>query len=261
MKKNILIVLLLSTSICFAQNKKEQIEILNLKIDSCKTVILNQTVDLNSKKIEFTEIEQKLIQEQLGALEKEKLINEFKAEQINLINQNKSYTYIIDSLKLQEQKRIIEKDKLIAELMDEKINLISQNKSYVHVIDSLKNELMQTSNISDITVFWFTFKKAIENKNTKKLKELTFYPFLGHSLYLNSHTHDELLVEKISEFKSVKAPVKSLMSFYGGDDVDGKEITVNFSNGLYEVELNDGTALYFSNINGGFKYVGYLYGE
>jgi hypothetical protein len=156
-----------------------------------------------------------------------------------------------------------EKDKLIAELKNEKINLISQNKLYAHVIDSLKNELMQTSNISDITVFWLTFKKAIESKNPKKLKELTFYPFLGHGLYLDNqmHEHDELLAEKIAEFKSIKAPVKSLMKFYGGVDLDGKEITVNFPNGLYEVELNDGTALYFSNINGGFKYVGYLYGE
>lgn len=64
----------------FSQNKKEQIEILNLRIDSCKTVISKQSTDLNTKQLKISELEQKLSEEHKISQEKSNQLTLLKKE-------------------------------------------------------------------------------------------------------------------------------------------------------------------------------------
>jgi hypothetical protein len=75
--KYIFISVIFISFVSFSQNKKEQIEILNLRIDSCKSVMSAQQTDINLKQINITNLEQKL------ALEKE-AVNKKNTENVQL---------------------------------------------------------------------------------------------------------------------------------------------------------------------------------
>lgn len=77
MKKVLLTICLFTIAfIGFSQNKKEQIEELNLRIDSCKIVLTNQSQELNSMNIKINELEQSLLLDQQKKKEQDKQIAE-----------------------------------------------------------------------------------------------------------------------------------------------------------------------------------------
>jgi hypothetical protein len=81
MKKQIVMILLFTIPFSgFSQNKKEQIEELNFRIDSCKIVMTNQSSDIKSKNIKISELEQKLLEEQKNSQEKSKQIASLNKE-------------------------------------------------------------------------------------------------------------------------------------------------------------------------------------
>lgn len=87
MKKELLCICLLSIAfIGFSQNKKEQIEELNLRIDSCRTVMSNQSSDIISKQIQISDLEQQLKTEQQKSQEKSKQITSLNKEIESLKN-------------------------------------------------------------------------------------------------------------------------------------------------------------------------------
>lgn len=87
MKNQIITISLITIALAgFSQNKKEQIEQLNLSIDSCKTVIIKQLSDLDSKQIKITELEQKILIEQKNTKEKSAKIIELEKEIASLKN-------------------------------------------------------------------------------------------------------------------------------------------------------------------------------
>ena len=102
MKKQIVTICLITIAFTsFSQNKKDQIETLNSKIDSCVAVMSNQSTDIKTKQIKIAELEQKLIDEQQKTIEKDKVIANLKKENSNLLNLKKSHTTTIDSLKIE----------------------------------------------------------------------------------------------------------------------------------------------------------------
>ena len=129
MKKQIVTICLITIAFTgFSQNKKEQIEELNLRIDSCKTVISNQSSDLNSKQIKISELDQKIVEEQKNSLEKSK--------QITLLNKE------IESLKSKIPAEVSFKFKVInqAENQDARFGTDSETELYLMI----QNQLVDT---------------------------------------------------------------------------------------------------------------------
>ena len=95
MKKQIVIIFLFTIPFSgFSQNKKEQIETLNLRVDSCKTVIKTQENQLNQLSQDNEKFQSTL----------KKAENEIKNKQnqiLNLETENKNYKFVTDSLKIE----------------------------------------------------------------------------------------------------------------------------------------------------------------
>lgn len=129
MKKEILTLCLFTVAVAgFSQSKKEQLESLNFSLDSCKTVISNQSSDLNSKQIKLSELEQKLLEEQKNSQEKSK--------QITLLNKE------IESLKSKIPAEANFKFKVInqAENQDASYGTESETELYLMI----QNQLVET---------------------------------------------------------------------------------------------------------------------
>lgn len=84
----ITIFIFISAFTSFSQNKKEQLEVLNVRIDSCKAVISTQSSELNSKQLKIAELEQKLAAEQKNSEEKAHQITLLNKELASLKNKN-----------------------------------------------------------------------------------------------------------------------------------------------------------------------------
>ena len=237
----------------FSQSKKEQIEILNSRVDSLNSVVIAERSSNQNKINELNSVITKL-EGQIATLSGDltTLNKELQDSKDDFLKKQKEI--------VENQKSIFKKDEEIARLNRDNMILSNQNNNYLLKIDSLNNSSKKTLGNYDIKVFWDSILNATETRNRNKLNELTFYPFLGHGLLINCHTHDELF-ENIVELKKIRTPVKSEMKFYGGIDQDGEEVDFNFTNKIYEIELKDGVALYFSEVGQGFRYIGFLYGE
>ncbi len=237
----------------YSQSKKEQIEILTNRVDSLNRVV-GEERSSNQNKINELNSVVTILEGQIATLSGNltKLNQELQESKDDILKKQKEI--------VENQKSIFKRDEEIARLNRDNMILSNQNKNYLLKIDSLNNSSKKTLGNYDIKVFWDSLLNAIETRNRNKLNELTFYPFLGHGLYINCHTHDELF-ENIVELKKIRTPVKSEMKFWGGDSEDGEAVYVNFTNIIYEIELKDGVALYFSEVGEGFKYIGFLYGE
>jgi hypothetical protein len=126
--------------------------------------------------------------------------------------------------------------------------------------------VIQNSDYSDLKIFWKYFKEAAISKDYKKLFEQTYFPFLNHGTYLYKKDFDRFTFPDyiIDDIKKAKSPVKSSMMFGGGTDSNGNLVNVDFNYktkcDLYEVDLG-GPAIYFSKINGQYKFIAILYGE
>lgn len=126
--------------------------------------------------------------------------------------------------------------------------------------------VIQNSDLSDLKIFWEYFKKAAISKDYKKLSEQTYFPFLNHGTYLYKKDFDRFTFPDyiIDNIKKAKSPVKSSMMFGGGSDSNGNSVHVDFNYktkcDLYEVDLG-GPAIYFSKVNGQYKFIAILYGE
>ena len=102
MKKNILIVLLLSANICFAQNKKEQIEQLTFQVDSLKNelqVVLNDLLVKTKSESTLKDDVMKLNSEKLGLIEDIKLLKNAYTDSLSQLN-----SQLVESLS--EKKRL-----------------------------------------------------------------------------------------------------------------------------------------------------------
>lgn len=104
---------------------------------------------------------------------------------------------------------------------------------------------------TDLTEFWGDFKKFALAGEYDKITEMTRFPFLHQSSEMNKSEFKEFTFTDnfLEGMKTKKSPKKSEMMFLG---IKAGE--------MYEVEYN-GQALYFSKVNGEWKFVGLLYGE
>lgn len=104
---------------------------------------------------------------------------------------------------------------------------------------------------TDLTEFWNDFKKFALAGEYSKITEMTRFPFLHQSSEMSkTEFKDFTFTDNFLEgMKTKKSPKKSEMMFLG---IKAGE--------MYEVEYN-GQALYFSKVNGEWKFVGLLYGE
>jgi len=131
---------------------------------------------------------------------------------------------------------------------------------------SSNSNVIQNSDFSDLKIFWEFFKKAVTSKDYKMLSEQTYFPFLNHGTYLHKKDFDSFTLPDyiIVAIKKAKPPIKSSMMFGGGSDSNGNIVNVDFNYKtkceLYEVGLG-GPAIYFSKVNGKYKFIAILYGE
>ncbi|MCX6156724.1 MAG: hypothetical protein NTY74_01950 [Ignavibacteriae bacterium] len=104
---------------------------------------------------------------------------------------------------------------------------------------------------ADLTEFWNDFKKFALAGDYDKITEMTRFPFLYQSTEMTKADFKEFRFTDtfISGMNTKKAPKKSEMMFLG---IKAGE--------MYEVEY-EGQAIYFSKINGDWKFVGILFGE
>ncbi len=130
-----------------------------------------------------------------------------------------------------------------------------------------KNEaVIQNSDFSDVKIFWKFFKNAAISEDYKMLSEQTYFPFLNHGTYLYKKDFDLFPFPDyiLAAIKKAKPPVKSSMAFGGGTDSNGNMVNVDFNYktkcDLYEVNLG-GPAIYFSKVEGQYKFIAILYGE
>ncbi|MFI5163226.1 MAG: hypothetical protein ACHQHN_18245, partial [Sphingobacteriales bacterium] len=119
------------------------------------------------------------------------------------------------------------------------------------------------SKSTSIYAFWNQFKNAVVQKDYKKISQLTYFPFLRQGTYLNEQAFSQFRFSDndIRIIKTSKAPVKSTMFFGGGRDSQGNLVNVNFAKGTIFEAVIGGPTIYFSNINGGYKFIAILYGE
>lgn len=105
----------------FSQNKKEQLEVLHLRIDSCKAVISTQSSEINSKQLKIAELEQKLAEEQKNSEE--------KAHQITLLNNE------LASLKRKNEVAVIFTYKVIKQVenRDARVGTDSETEVYLMI--------------------------------------------------------------------------------------------------------------------------------
>ena len=146
--------------------------------------------------------------------------------------------------------------KIVVSWTEEKI----YSKTYSLIYPTQTNSKTDYSNLN---TFWTDFKNAALKKNKSKISQLTYFPFLKHGRYLTKEKFADYDLPDfvINPLKTAKAPVKSSMAFGGGSDGEGNSVTVNFPAGsLYEVSLG-GPTLYFSKVNGEYKFVAVLYAE
>ena len=120
-----------------------------------------------------------------------------------------------------------------------------------------------TSKYNNLNLFWTDFKNAAIKKDYKKMTELTYFPFLMQNIYIYSADFKDFTSDNtnISAIKKAKIPTISSMYFGGGSDINGNMVNVKFNQGsIYEANIG-GPTIYFSKINGEFKFIAILYGE
>jgi hypothetical protein len=121
----------------------------------------------------------------------------------------------------------------------------------------------KTAENQDLNSFWKNFQKTMVNEDYSALREFTYFPFLNHGFYLSEQEFSELsfpdyIIEAVG---NAETPVKSSMWFNGGSDMDGNPVDVDFTGSeIFEVNL-DGPAIYFTEIEGNYKFIAILYGE
>jgi len=130
-------------------------------------------------------------------------------------------------------------------------------KSNVHKYESIINSPNQ-----NIDSFWLRFKTCIKSNDYSEIQKMTFFPFLNHMTYLNAGDFNNFrLPDYILPLLDKVKPKESKMSFSSGSDKDGNIVKVNFPIGsLHEVNF-DGATIYFSKVNGEYKFVAILNGE
>jgi hypothetical protein len=130
-------------------------------------------------------------------------------------------------------------------------------KSNVKKYESIVNEPNQ-----NIDSFWLGFKSCIKSNNYNEIQKMTFFPFLNHMTYINADEFSNFrLPDYILQLLDKVKPKKSKMSFSSGSDKEGNIVKVDFPKGsLYEVNF-DGPIIYFSKVNGEYKFVAIIYGE
>ncbi|MFZ4589803.1 MAG: hypothetical protein ACOYN6_02315 [Ignavibacteria bacterium] len=104
---------------------------------------------------------------------------------------------------------------------------------------------------TDLTEFWNDFKKFALAGEYDKITEMTRFPFLYQSTEMTKADFKDFTFTEtfIKGMKTKKSPKQSEMMFLGIK-----------SGEMYEVEY-EGQAIYFSKINGDWKFVGILFGE
>jgi len=102
-----------------------------------------------------------------------------------------------------------------------------------------------------LTEFWNDFKGFALAGEYGKITEITRFPFLYQSTEMSKADFTEFRFTEtfLKGMKTKKAPKKSEMMFLGIKAGD-----------MYEVEY-EGQAIYFSKVNGDWKFVGILFGE
>lgn len=153
--------------------------------------------------------------------------------------------------------------------MGEKELLIKKNNSGAFTIlkeEMLNSDKLSSPNIdtSDLLTFWEEFKSAVISDDYNKISQLTYFPFLQQNKYIYADDFKMFRFETgyVNAIKKTANPVKSNMFFGGGMDINGNPVTVTFKEGtLFEVNMNDGPAIYFAKVNGVFRFIAILYGE
>ena len=116
---------------------------------------------------------------------------------------------------------------------------------------------------SDLGLFWTDFQNAAGKKDYKKISELTYFPFLKQNNYISAEEFKEFAFDNnnIQAILKAKLPAIGSMSFGGGYDSEGEPVKVKFAEGsIYELNIG-GPAIYFSKVNGEFKFIAISYGE
>lgn len=153
--------------------------------------------------------------------------------------------------------------------MGEKELLIKKNNTGGLTI--LREEMLNSDNQSslntdnsDLLMFWEEFKSAVITDDYNKVSNLTYFPFLQQNNYIYADDFKTFRFEtgNVSAIKKAAKPVKSNMFFGGGMDSNGNPVNVTFNEGtVYEVDMNDGPAIYFAKVNGVFRFIAVVYGE
>lgn len=140
----------------------------------------------------------------------------------------------------------------------------------VPALDSVKDKPINHDSVivqkdySDINVFWADFKEALVKKDKQKIADMTFFPFMNQSPYINK---DEFLSDFQSIMKQLmaspeklKSPRKSGMSLGGGFDSKGKSVNIEWKQGSL-MEVRAPASYYFGKSKGVYKFIGVIYGE
>jgi len=128
-----------------------------------------------------------------------------------------------------------------------------------------KKETATKKDYSDLSVFWEDLLTFTLNDEKGKIAEMSFFPFLWQSEFLDKEDfltdYAKIIKSLKNSAKSIKTPRKSQMFWEGGLDRKGNSVNVIWKEGtLYEVKAGSVT-YYFGTDKNVYKMVGMLYGE